>query len=176
MKSKQVKSSGYTVFLSGAVKAEGIFNLNASLGLNYSMKIEMLRWNISIWQKFFKFGINKGLVIKHLIEVLPPEFCRFIIFNHLESLEKRRQNAGHLFIAGILNGTIDSNELLSALNINTSMMTSRTAPLLRDLSRHKTDYGRNNPLSRMAREFKEVQSHFEFHRKKEDSKNKLKLN
>ncbi|CRK92723.1 CLUMA_CG006403, isoform A [Clunio marinus] len=84
-----------------------------------------------------------------------------------------RKNAGHLFLAGILDGSVESSEFLASLNFNTNMLKARSAPLFKSVSQHKTDYGRNNPLERLIREFKQIQHEFDFHLTKNNFKTNL---
>ncbi|CRK92338.1 CLUMA_CG005890, isoform A [Clunio marinus] len=73
----------------------------------------------------------------------------------------------------ILDGSVESSEFLASLNFNTNMLKARSAPLFKSVSQHKTDYGRNNPLERLIREFKQIQHEFDFHLTKNNFKTNL---
>ncbi|CRK86594.1 CLUMA_CG000361, isoform A [Clunio marinus] len=92
----------------------------------------------------------------------------------LETLEERRQKAGHLFMAGVMNGHVSDFNILASLNFNTACLSSRNNVLLKDIKHHRTDYGKNSPLSRIIGDFKEVEHLSDFHLSKENFKEKLK--
>jgi hypothetical protein len=82
--------------------------------------------------------------------------------------------AGQIFIAGILDGSVNSSQLREKLYLNVPRANARSACVLKEMVKHKTDYGKNGPISRMIREFNDAQEIFDFDLSKEVLKRKLK--
>lgn len=118
----------------------------------------------SVQRNFTKFACRKMIPNRGLCY---DDRCSYL---SLDKLEKRRINAGHFFISKILNGKIDSAQLLGNLKLNVPCPENRSTSLLKENTKHKTDYGQNNPISRMVRDFKDVQNHFDFHLQKTRSR------
>lgn len=106
----------------------------------------------SIQKKFLVFALrNLGWNISY---ILPPYAARCGLIG-LESLERRRINASVFFIYDLLKGVINSPELLSLVNFNTSDRNLRRPLLLRP-TLHRTNYGQNEGLNRMIRLFNKI--------------------
>jgi hypothetical protein len=66
-----------------------------------------------------------------------------------------------MFIFDILSGKMNSPNLLSALDLNTSQYRTRGSDFLR-IGFHRTNYGAHEPMSATMREFNEVIGLFDF--------------
>lgn len=110
----------------------------------------------SVQRRFTKFACKRMIPQRDLTY---ERRCEYL---NLETLEQRRKNAGHLFVAGTLSGSIDCSQILSLIKLDVTARDLRATNLLRENLKHKTDYGRNSPVTRMIRNFKEVQELFDF--------------
>lgn len=119
---------------------------------SYKIRIE------SIQKKFIIFGLRREIVTNNY--VLPPYSDRCKRFN-LETLEKRRDNAGIFFIYDILMGFVDSPNLLQLIEFNVPSRRLRAHSLFRPIY-HRTNYGINEPMSRMCVLFNSVENIFDF--------------
>ena len=122
----------------------------------------------SVQHKFTEFACKRMIPQRQLSY---EERCLYL---NLETLEVRRRNADLMFISGVLNGNIDSSRILSEINFHVSLRGARSMSLLKEMNVHRTDYGRNNPISRMIRSFNDAQEIFDFHVFKEKFKLLLK--
>jgi hypothetical protein len=68
----------------------------------------------------------------------------------LPSLASRRIEADHSFITSLLNGSVDSPDLLSSISFRVPTHNARIHCLFQ-LPHHHTSYGQNHPIHRMLR-------------------------
>lgn len=122
----------------------------------------------SVQHKFTNFACKRMIPQRDLTY---DQRCQYL---NLETLVKRRTNAGHIFVANALSGKIDCNQLLSLFHLNVSSHGARKPSVLREDKNHRTDYGKNNPLSRIIRNFKDVQDEFDYHLTKESFLTRIK--
>lgn len=80
---------------------------------------------------------------------LPPYESRLKLIN-LQTLKVRRDNADLLFLHQLLSGGIDCVDLLRKIKQNTNQSRLRSTPLFW-IPLHRTEYGQNEPLTRMLR-------------------------
>lgn len=120
-----------------------------------------------VQRKYTKFACKRMVPQR---ELTYKERCDYL---NLETLEQRRENAGHLFIAGTLNGSIECKEMLESLHFDASQRNRRETSLFRNDRKHRTEYGRNNPITRMIRNFKNVEEKFDFILTKDEFRNRL---
>ena len=125
----------------------------------------------AIQSKFIKFALR--LLPWNNPTSLPPyqERCRLL---GMETLQQRRHSARAIFVAKLLLGCIDSPQLLGQINLNVPALSLRSREFLR-ISFRRTDYGKNEPIQAMCKEFNEVYHVFKFTRSVVDFKNRLKL-
>ena len=97
------------------------------------------------------------------------ERCEYL---NLETLERRRKKAGDLFISCLIKGEIDSIEIINQMSFNTLTYLTRSSAMLKE-SFHRTDYGGNNPLSRLIRNFNIAQEAFDFQFSKDNINSRL---
>lgn len=129
----------------------------------HSLRIE------TVQRRFIRFAL-RGLPWSDPNN-LPPYRDRLKLIN-VESLETRRKGADTLFVHQLLAGTIDCPALLETISINTNPRSLRSMPVFR-LKTHRTDYGMNNPMSRMLRIANDIPNVFDFHHTKFSLKNAL---
>ena len=91
---------------------------------------------------------------------LPPYAARCRLLG-LEPLSVRRRNAHCSFIAGLLNGSIDSSPLLHRVDIDAPSRTLRSRKTLR-LAQPRSNAGRSDLMSRMSAVFNTVSDCFDF--------------
>lgn len=91
---------------------------------------------------------------------LPPyeERCKLI---NIETLSRRREKAGALFIAKVLHGDIDSPGILQNLNFHVPSRQLRSS-LFFSLPFRRTNYGQNEPLRRLCQIFNKCSHLFDF--------------
>lgn len=90
----------------------------------------------------------------------------------LQPLDKRRDVADILFIHQLLVGNIDCPSLLDMISINVNHRNLRSIPFFR-IDRHRTDYGLNEPVSRMLRMANNFPDIVDFNRTKDSLKKLL---
>jgi ribonucleases P/MRP protein subunit RPP40 len=132
--------------------------------------IEDIKRIESVQRKFTKFACRKMVPQR---ELSYKDRCAYL---GLETLESRREKAGQIFVAGLICGSIDCPQLLNKMCLQVPRESSRTTSLIRENEIHRTDYGKNNPVSRIIRNFNNVQEVFDFNLSKESFKNRLKSN
>jgi hypothetical protein len=81
---------------------------------------------------------------------------------NLESLATRRKSIDIRFMIKLINGVISCPDLLNSLNFNVPKYNSRHRPTF-SIPFHRTSYGYNNPLDRIARECNELNNFDLFH-------------
>ena len=81
-----------------------------------------------------------------------PTYTSRCLLISLETLERRRINAGIFFVSDLLGGTIDCPELHMLFEFSNVPHNLRQKPYLRPTS-HRTNYGYNSSLNRMIRMF-----------------------
>ena len=99
-----------------------------------------------------------------------PEYIERCKIANLNSLSSRREIQAVLFVAGILNGSIDAPEILKQLNIHVPFHQRRAMPNFIYLPTFKSNYLYNAPIPNIFRLFNLYYQHFDF----EMSKFKLK--
>lgn len=87
----------------------------------------------------------------------------------LSTLEERRKMANQIFAANILTRAINSSNLLQELDINVPRVTAKGSQLLKEPA-HKTNFGKNNPFSKIIRDFNQAQTEFDFQLTKDNFK------
>lgn len=113
----------------------------------------------SIQKKFVLFALRKDY-IRSIDYVLPPYLDRCQVLK-IHSLSCRRDIAAILFIYDLIMGHIDAPDLLALIKLNVPPRILRDRDFLR-IDTHRTNYGYNEPISRMSRCFNFVSSHFDF--------------
>lgn len=113
----------------------------------------------SIQKKFVMFALRKKYN-RSIDYVLPPYLDRCQILN-IHSLGSRRELASILFIYDLIMGHIDAPDLLALINFNVPPRILRNSEFLR-IDTHRTNYGNNEPITRMSRSFNFVSSQFDF--------------
>jgi ribonucleases P/MRP protein subunit RPP40 len=122
----------------------------------------------SVQRKFTKFACKKMIPQRDLSY---EDRCKYL---NLDLLTKRRERAGQVFVAAVLDSSINSSELLARLQIQVPRRNSRATTILKETGKHKIDYGKNNPLARIKRNFNGVQDTYDYHLTEEKIKNLLK--
>jgi Reverse transcriptase (RNA-dependent DNA polymerase) len=89
--------------------------------------------------------------------------CRIL---EIHELSKRRVMFDAMMIFDTFSGKIDSNELLSRLNLNVRSYNTRSYSLLH-IKTHRTNYGKNNPIERSVLNFLKYESNFDFNMSRE---------
>lgn len=103
----------------------------------------------SVQKRFLRFALRNLPWNDSLI--LPPYSTRLELIK-MTSLKKRRESHGVLFIYKLLSGSIDSENLLSLVSINSRPRTVRANKFLYTGS-HRTNYGLYEPMSAMCTNF-----------------------
>lgn len=121
----------------------------------------LLEYCCVVWSPFYSTHINR-------IESVQNKFIKFILFKlglnprnysyperlelvGLRSLADRRRQYSVLFGFRLLRGFIDCSDLLQHLRLNTPSHTTRSFECL-NISFHRTNYGKNSPLTVVARD------------------------
>lgn len=102
---------------------------------------------------------------------LPPYVDRLKLLN-LKTLELRRKVSDIVFLHQTLSGAIDCSALLEKTRLNINTRCLRSVPMFRTSS-HRTDYGLNEPYSRMFASANSIAHKFDFHLGKDALKNYL---
>jgi ribonucleases P/MRP protein subunit RPP40 len=124
----------------------------------------------SVQRKFTKYAYKKMVPQR---ELTYENRCAYL---GLETLESRREKAGQIFVAGLISGSIDCSQLLTKMCLQVPRESSRTTSLIKEIEIHRTDYGKNNPVSRIIRNFNRAQEVFDFNLSKESFKSRLRSN
>lgn len=119
-----------------------------------------------VQRKFTKIACKKMVPQREF------EYSERLQYLGLQTLEERRKVAGNMFVAGVLSNAIDCPEFLNQLNFNAPNRYARTTSLIREPT-NRTDYGRNNPLSRLIRNFNDVQEKYDFHLSRNNFRHKM---
>lgn len=128
----------------------------------HSLRIE------SVQRRFIRFAL-RGLPWVDSFN-LPPYEDRLKLIN-LQSLQKRREIADILFGHQLLAGNIDCPALLEIISLNANSRNLRSVPLFR-LNFHRTNYGNNEPMTRILR-LANGHNSFDFHCSKLALRNSL---
>jgi hypothetical protein len=104
---------------------------------------------------------------------LPPYEDRCTLL-HLDTLTKRRSIACVMFIFDVLNGIVNSPNLLSVLDLITPPYPTRGTEFIR-IYFHQTNYGLHEPMSGAMLQFNEVISLFDFDLTRDQFLNRLRL-
>lgn len=126
----------------------------------HSLRIE------AVQRRFLRFAL-RGLPWLDSFH-LPPYADRLQLIN-LQPLDKRRKVADIVFIHQILAGNIDCPTLLQKISLHTNPRNLRLVSLF-DVNFHRTNYGSNEPLTRMLRSSNIMQNSFDFHTSKHSLK------
>jgi len=79
----------------------------------------------------------------------------------IDSLQKRRKIAAAMFVGDCLSGRISCSNLLSAFNFYVPNRSLRNRDFL-SIPFHRTEYGRNEPITSMARVFNDYYHYYDF--------------
>lgn len=109
-------------------------------------KVHIMRIE-AVQRRFIRFAL-RGLGWADIYN-LPPYEDRLKLIN-LQPLHKRRVCADIVFVHQLLAGNIDSSSLLGMFSFNINHRSLRSIPTFR-LDYHRTDYGQNEPITRMSR-------------------------
>lgn len=90
----------------------------------------------------------------------------------MESLEYRRRVADVVFTHQLLAGNIDCPSLLQKISLQTNSNNLRSIPLFQ-IKFHRTNYGSNEPMTRMLRMSNSASHVFDFHLTKYSLKSSL---
>lgn len=123
----------------------------------------------AVQRRFIRFALRGlGWADPHN---LPPYEDRLKLIR-LQPLNKRRDVADILFVHQLLVGNIDCPSLLGMLSFNVNHRSLRSIPTFR-LDNHRTDYGQNEPLTRMLRKANDYADLFDFNSAKATLKHAL---
>lgn len=131
--------------------------------LSHSQRIE------AVQRRFLRFAL-RGLPWSDP-HILPPYEHRLKLIN-MESLEYRRRVADVVFTHQLLAGNIDCPSLLQKISLQTNFNNLRSIPLFQ-IKFHRTNYGCNEPMTRMLRTSNSVANLFDFHLSKDSLKTSL---
>jgi hypothetical protein len=124
-----------------------------------------------VQRRFIRYAL-RGLGWTNTYDLPPYEHrCALLC---LDTVVKRCSIACIMFIFDILSGRMNSLNLLSALDLNTSRYRTRGSEFLR-IGFHRTNYGVHEPMSAAMREFNEVIGLFDFILTRNQFVNRLKL-
>lgn len=123
----------------------------------------------SVQRRFIRFAL-RGLGWAD-IHNLPPYGDRLKLIN-LQPLDKRRDVADILFVHQLLAGKIECPSLLGTISFNVNHRYLRSVPIFR-LDHHRTDYGQNEPMTRMLRKVNGYPDIFDFNCTKTTLRNSL---
>lgn len=123
----------------------------------------------AIQRRFLRFAL-RGLPWVDNFN-LPPYQDRLRLIN-LQSLEKRREVADIIFVHQIMSGVTESSTLLEAMSLNINSHSLRSVPQFHQAP-HRTDYGRNEPVTRMLREVNVYSNIFDYNHSKVTQKKNL---
>lgn len=101
----------------------------------------------AIQRRFIRFAL-RGLGWSDIYN-LPPYEDRLRLIN-LQPLYVRREIADVIFIHQLITGVIDCNSLLEKITFNINSRNLRSIPFL-NIHQHRTNYGLNEPMTRMMR-------------------------
>jgi hypothetical protein len=79
-----------------------------------------------------------------------------------------------VFVSNVINGNINSSEILQELQFKVPRISSRCHEILKEEA-HKSTFGSQNPISWMKREFNSVYDRFDFHLTVDSFKSRLKM-
>lgn len=113
----------------------------------------------AVQRRFLRFALRFLPWVNRLI--LPPYSERLKLLD-MVTLETRRKNLGIVFFSRILSGEIDAPNLLRKININVRPRNIRD-PKFIYVNCHRTNYGRNEPMSAMSTHFNNSVEDFDFH-------------
>lgn len=127
-----------------------VWNPVTSLFIN---KIEAVQKQFLIYVLRFSFRRNANFE-------LPPYSFRCSLIG-IQSLELRRNNALAYFVFDVLRNYIDAPNLLCLLNFNVPCHNFRFFNFFK-IKYHRTQYGRNGPVSQMCIQFNNIAHLFDF--------------
>lgn len=112
----------------------------------------------SIQKKFVRFAL-RNLPWQNDQRMTPyHDRCQLL---GIDTLENRRRTAQTMFVVKLLNGSVDSSQLLARININAPARSLRRQNLLR-LEGRNTAYGQHDPVRFMSETFNTVAHIFDF--------------
>lgn len=103
---------------------------------------------------------------------LPPYVDRLKLID-LQSLQRRREIADIIFVHQVTTGIIESPSILDRMNLNINVRSLRSVELFK-VQFHRTDYGKNEPITRMLRAVNDSAAIFDFNFSKLQLKRRLK--
>jgi len=131
----------------------------------------ILEFATPVWSPFYQLHIDR-------IERIQRNFTRFAMQRldwtdqhnipcyedrcavlKLQSLENRRLMFDVMLVFDVLNGRIESSELMSLLNYNVKQYNTRSSSLLM-LKTCRTNYAKNSPFNRCVNNFTKFDEHF----------------
>lgn len=115
----------------------------------------------SIQKRFLLFSLRHLFPLNDF-QNLPPYSDRLQLID-LTMLSTRRKVADLIYFCKVLSGDIDTEDFLQEININTGI-NHRTQNNLIYLQFHRTNYGMQQPMARMARTFNELSHVFDFNK------------
>uniref|UniRef100_A0A2S2QHF4 RNA-directed DNA polymerase n=1 Tax=Sipha flava TaxID=143950 RepID=A0A2S2QHF4_9HEMI len=115
-----------------------------------------------VQRKFLRFVGYKRKLNGHLNPSVAMSLSSIQASINLESLATRRKSIDIRFMIKLINGVISCPDLLNSLNFNVPKYNSRHRPTF-SIPFHRTSYGYNNPLDRIARECNELNNFDLFH-------------
>ena len=113
---------------------------------------------MSVQRKFSRYALRHVSQLDPLNQPSYEERCATL---GLDLLSVRRNVAKALFIADLLNSSIDCPEILEQVNFHIRLRTLRSHQFLR-VPRALTNYGRNEAVTSMCRVFNSCYEHFDF--------------
>lgn len=112
---------------------------------HYSIHVDRIE---SVQRKYVRFALS------HLNWNDPnhlPPYCNRLLLLNMTSLEKRRKVTDVMFLHQLLVGSIDSPVLLEQVRFKARSHSSRNSEMFH-IDFHRTNYGQNEPLTRMKHE------------------------
>lgn len=141
--------------------------------LYYSLVRSILEFSSIVWSPSYSCWVNRieavqrrfiRIALKHLPWQnplnLPPyeDRCKLI---DVTPLYRRRRQAGILFTAKVLLNEVDCPSILKLMSFNVPARRLRSSVFFH-IPFHRTNYGRNDPLCKMCRDFNNVSFLFDF--------------
>lgn len=160
---QEISCSGYRA-LGFIIRNSVDLSLNCTKILYCSLIWSNLEYACNVWSPFYQCDINclEGVQKKFLRHFAYRLGINFENYSYsymksllgFESLEKRRFNSDVKYICKIVTGSVNCPELLGKLDF--SILRKTRIKDLFNLKFHTTNFGYNNPLTRMQRTYNSV--------------------
>lgn len=168
MVSKASKTLGFVFRI-----AKHFRDLGCLKALYCSLVRSTLEYCSTVWAPFYQNAIQRVESVqrkfvkyaqRHITwpdPLNPPSYAERCKMLNLDPLSVRRDVAKAVFVADLLQSSIDCPAVLQLININTRRRVLRNHSFL-TVRRALTNYGHNEPVSSMCRIFNLCSDHFDF--------------